>query len=101
MNAQDHRFAAPGPGPTPSAPPSPERLNAGPWWPGVLLRALDLQQQALTRQCLQAADVPLRAFTPPIQLTDFRGGPEFLEAGERAVEAAMDRLRALLSWVGK
>jgi proteasome beta subunit len=29
LNTQDHRFAAPGTGPTPSAPPSPEHLNTG------------------------------------------------------------------------
>jgi NTE family protein len=77
------------------------RGEDGPTWPGVLLRAFDLQQQSRTQQCLQAADVSLRAFTPPVSLTDFRGGPELLEAGERAVEAAEDRLRALLPWVGR
>jgi predicted acylesterase/phospholipase RssA/CRP-like cAMP-binding protein len=69
-----------------------------PTWPTVLLRALELLQQSLTQQCLQAADVPIRVFTPPTSLTDFAGGPEFLEAGELAVEVAQERLRELLPW---
>jgi NTE family protein len=72
----------------------------GPTWPAVLLRSVDLLQQALTQECLKDADIPIRAFTPAISLTDFRGGPEFLEAGERAVAAVEEHLRALLPWVG-
>jgi NTE family protein len=67
--------------------------------PAMLLRAIDVQQQALTYQCLRAADVPLRVFSPPTPLTDFRGGPELIAAGERAVESARARLQALLPWV--
>jgi hypothetical protein len=70
----------------------------GPTWPAALFRALDLLQQNLTRECLLCADAPIRALTPPVSLGNFEGGPEFIEAGERAVEAARDRLRALLPW---
>jgi predicted acylesterase/phospholipase RssA len=71
-----------------------------PTWPAAALRAFDLQVQALTQQCLLAADVPIRVFTPPTSLTDFSGGPAFREAGEQAVAAALDPLRALLPWAG-
>jgi predicted acylesterase/phospholipase RssA len=80
---------------TPSDPARNERL---PTWPTTLLRSLDILQQSLTRYSVQEADVPIRVFTPSINLTDFRGGPEFLEAGENAVAAAQERLRALLPW---
>jgi NTE family protein len=69
-----------------------------PTWPTAVLRALELLQQSLTQQCLQAADLPIRVFTPPRSLLDFTGGPEFLEAGELAVEVVQDRLRELLPW---
>jgi NTE family protein len=71
----------------------------GPTWLAALIRALDLQLGSLNKVCVYEADVPLRTFTPALSLMNFRGGPEFLEAGERAVEAATDRLRALLPWV--
>lgn len=73
-----------------------ERL---PTWPQVLLRSCDLIQRGLTRQCIQEADVPIRVFTPPMELMNFRGGPHFVEAGERAVERATDALRAALPWL--
>src|SRR5207249_6252082 len=38
----------------------------GPTWPLALYRAFDWQQQWVTRPCLQQADVPIRAFTPPV-----------------------------------
>jgi NTE family protein len=79
-------------------PSGPAMDGRTPTWPAALLRALDLLQQSLTERALQDADVPLRVFTPAIRLTDFRGGLEFLEAGERAVAAAQDRLRTLLPW---
>jgi NTE family protein len=86
----------PEPGPATSTDPANnQRL---PTWPTTLLRSLDILQQSLTRYSVQEADVPVRVFTPPINLTDFRGGPEFLEAGEKAVAAAQERLRALLPW---
>src|SRR5205085_1236207 len=71
-----------------------------PAWPAALYRAFDLQQRSFARLCLKEADVPIRAFAPPAAL-NFDGGPRFLEAGERAVEAAEARLRLLLPWAGR
>jgi NTE family protein len=89
---------------TPSPPPGGTWKLAygrrGPTWPAALLRAFNLQQHSLTLQCLDEADVPIRTFSPSVGLTDFRGGPEFVEAGERAVEVALNRLHDLLPWVG-
>ncbi len=82
---------------------SPAVANGGdkrpPTWPAALLRAFDLYGNSLIQHCMQFADVPVRAFTPPVAVTDFRGGPEFLEAGERAVAAAEERLKSLLPWL--
>jgi predicted acylesterase/phospholipase RssA len=80
---------------------SPDLRGTGPrrpTWPAAMLHASNLVQQSLARRCLQEADVPIRVFTRPVGMADFRGGPQFAEAGERAVEAAVDHLGALLPW---
>jgi hypothetical protein len=64
-----------------------------------MLRAYDFFQRGFEQQCLQEADVAIRVFTPPGPMTNFDGGPQYVEAGERAVEAAVERLRILLPWV--
>jgi NTE family protein len=77
------------------------RAHRKPTWPEVLLRAYDTLQRSFAEMCLHDADVPIRVLTPPLPLTNFDGGPRFVEAGERAVEAAADQLRAHMPWIGK
>jgi hypothetical protein len=90
----------------PTASETPEKATGSarrggrtPTWPAVMLRAYDFYQRGFEQQCLQEADVAIRVFTPPRPMTNFDGGPQYVEAGERAVEAAVERLRILLPWV--
>jgi len=77
------------------------RAHRKPTWPEVLLRAYDTLQRSFGEMCLLDADVPIRVLTPPLPLTNFDGGPPFVEAAERAVAAATDQLRTLMPWIGK
>jgi predicted acylesterase/phospholipase RssA len=85
----------------PPTSPSPRSDPRPPTWPAAMLRALDILQRSLGERCLHEADVPIHVLAPPRTLMDWEGGPEFVEAGERAVEAASDQLRACLPWLRK
>ncbi|MDZ4277912.1 MAG: patatin-like phospholipase family protein, partial [Dehalococcoidia bacterium] len=66
----------------------------------AVIRSLEIMQNEIRTETSTRADVTiLPAFAGPATILDFSRGPEFEEAGERAAEEALPRMRQALPWL--
>jgi len=78
----------------------PSRILRGPSILDTITGALETMQRKISETSSSHADITIEPELPEdIGLLDFGRGPELMEAGERAAEEALPRLRAAMPWL--